>query len=229
MRTPVEQGGAMSGDDPATTAEREDDEPGEGAVEPAGVGRLLAFSDGVFSIAFTILVLDIAVPDDLTPAGLRAAVAGQVPQLLSAVLSFAVIGRFWISHHDMLRRVRGADGGLLVVNIALLAAVALIPFTTSLLAEYGDLVEPTVYYAGMVAISAALQLLMLWWLTRRGLFLPGTPHSHIQEAVGGLGGTVVAFVVSIPVAFLSTTAAQLCWLLAFVPVTSLLRRLRPAR
>lgn len=219
----------MSGDDPARTAEPEDDEPGEGAVEPAGVGRLLAFSDGVFSIAFTILVLDIAVPNDLSPAGLEIALAGQVPQILSALLSFAVIGRFWMSHHDMLRQVRGADSGLLVVNTALLAAIALIPFTTSLLAEYGDLVEPTVYYAGMVSITAGLQLVMLWWITRRGLFLPGTPHSTIEEAAGGLGGSVVAFVVSIPVAFASTTAAQLCWLLAFVPAAPLVRRLRPAR
>lgn len=219
----------MSGDEPRAGAEPEDDEPGEGAVEPAGVGRLLAFSDGVFSIAFTILVLDIAVPDDLTPSGLQAALSGQVPQLLSALLSFAVIGRFWMSHHDMLRQVRGADTGLLVVNTALLAAVALIPFTTSLLADYGDLAEPVVYYAGMVALTASLQLVMLWWIVRRRLFLPGTPRSAIEEAAGGLGGSVAAFAVSIPVAFASTTAAQLCWLLAFVPAAPLVRRLRPAR
>ncbi|ODU00212.1 MAG: hypothetical protein ABS81_24385 [Pseudonocardia sp. SCN 72-86] len=190
---------------------------------------MLAFSDGVFSIAFTILVLDIVVPDDLTPTALQAALAGQVPQLLSALLSFAVIGRFWISHHDMLRQVRGADTGLLVVNTALLAAVALIPFTTALLADYGNLAEPVVYYAGMVALTAALQLVMLWWIGRRGLWLPGTARSAIGEAAGGLGGSVAAFVVSIPVAFASTLVAQLCWLLAFVPVTPLVRRLRPAR
>lgn len=194
-------------------AAAEDDE-GDGT----GLGRLLAFSDGVFAIAFTILVLDLEVPDDLSPAALRAALVGQLPHVYSALLSFAVIGRFWVAHHGMLARVRAADGPLLTLNTVLLATVALVPFAASLLAEYGRDRLAVVIYSATVGATAALQLVLWWWVARRGLHTRSTTPEHVARYAAGIGGAVVAFVVAIPVAFVSTVAAELCWLLAFVPV-----------
>lgn len=213
MATEVSGGGDDTG--------QEDDLEREGGV---GMGRLLAFSDGVFAIAFTILVLDIVVPDGLSPQALKAALVEQLPSIWSAVLSFAVIGRFWISHHHMLGLVRRPDAGVLVLNTALLATIAMIPYTTSLLAEYGDETVAVVVYSATVAATAGLQLVLLWWSVRRRLLEPRTSRNELVDTVGGLTGAVLAFVVAIPVAFASPTAGELCWLLAFVPVGPIMRR-----
>lgn len=183
-----------------------------------GVGRLLAFSDGVFAIAFTILVLDLNVPDGLTPAELIAELRAQVPNLLSAALSFAVIGRFWISHHQTFDQVRVIDIPLLWLNVLLLALIAVVPFSTALLAEYGNLSIAVIAYSATVGGVASIQLVVFRRAARLRQ-LTGDPIADVEVlgATLGLGGAAFAFLIAIPVAPFSTTAAQLCWLITLVP------------
>lgn len=202
----------------------EDDE--EGTAETVGTGRLLAFSDGVFAIAFTILVLDLGVPENLSAAALRAAVDDQLPHLLSALLSFAVIGRFWIAHHGLFTHVRAADGPLLVLNTVLMAMVAMIPFGAGLLAEYSKDPIAVIIYTLIVAAAALAQLGVWLWVTHERRLV----HDRIDDLAVltltlGLSGAALAFLVGAPVALLSTTAAQLCWLIALVPTGRLAARL----
>jgi uncharacterized membrane protein len=183
-----------------------------------GIARLLAFSDGVFAIAFTILVLDLEVPAGLSAPELLTALRGQLPHLLSTGLSFAVIGRFWLSHHGLFRHVRVADRTLLLLNTVLMAPIALIPSATGLLAEYGDLPIAVIVYSAAVGAAALGQLGVWLWATRRRR-LGGRKLSDagVLGMTLGLAGAAVAFLVAIPVAPLSTTAAKLCWLIALVP------------
>ena len=100
-------------------------------------GRIEAFSDGVFSIAATLLVLEIAVPEaDFDH--LWKGIADQWPSYLSYATSFLTIGGLWLVHHAIFRRLRFADYNLTRLNLLLLMAVAFLPFPTKLVAEAID-------------------------------------------------------------------------------------------
>jgi len=99
------------------------------------LGRLEAFSDGVFAIAITLLVLEIPVPS-VEHGELPDALLDQWPVYAAYVVSFAIIGIIWINHHAVFGYIERVDRGLLFLNLNLLLWVALIPWPTSLLAEY---------------------------------------------------------------------------------------------
>jgi TMEM175 potassium channel family protein len=98
-------------------------------------GRLESFSDGVFAIAITLLVLEIPVPK-VEHGELPDALLDQWPAYAAYIVSFAVIGIIWINHHAVFGYLERVDRGLLLLNLNLLVWVALIPWPTSLLAEY---------------------------------------------------------------------------------------------
>jgi uncharacterized membrane protein len=98
--------------------------------------RLEAFSDGVFAIAITLLVLEIRVPPPGFGEGLGQELLAQWPSYAAFVVSFLTIGIIWINHHAMVRRLRIADHSILVWNLLLLMTVSALPFTTALMATY---------------------------------------------------------------------------------------------
>ena len=91
-------------------------------------GRLEAFSDGVFAIAITLLILEIHVPKEVEKGGLAPALLAEWPSYLAFVSSFAIIGIMWINHHRMFEFVRRIDQTLLLLNGLLLLAITFIPF-----------------------------------------------------------------------------------------------------
>ncbi|HEY1530271.1 MAG TPA: TMEM175 family protein [Galbitalea sp.] len=95
--------------------------------------RLEAFSDGVFAIAITILILDIKAPADTTH--LLRSLLGLWPSYLGYVLSFLLIGLLWVNHHVMFEHIVRSDRLLMFTNTVLLLVVAFVPFATSVLAE----------------------------------------------------------------------------------------------
>src|SRR5215211_1586279 len=99
-------------------------------------GRLEAFSDGVFAIAITLLVLDIHVPTPQPGANLADELGAQWPSYAAYVVSFLTIGIIWINHHAMFRRAREVDHGIMTLNLLLLLCVGVLPFTTALMAAY---------------------------------------------------------------------------------------------
>jgi uncharacterized membrane protein len=100
-------------------------------------GRLEAFSDGVFAVAITLLVLDIRPPTEIeTSSGLWRALGDLWPHYAAYAVSFLVIGIVWVNHHAVMELIARVDRQLAFLNLLLLMAVALIPFATALLAEY---------------------------------------------------------------------------------------------
>lgn len=134
---------------------------GNGANE---TGRIEAFSDGVFAIAITLLVLDIKVPLG-TPAEahLLRALADQWPAYLAFVTSFATIGIMWINHHRLFTLIRRIDHALLIFNGLLLLGVTFVPFPTALLAAYlgqrGQEVAALVYTGTFTVIAVFFNVL----------------------------------------------------------------------
>ena len=99
-----------------------------------GTGRTEAFSDGVFAIAITLLILEISVPETAFD-NLWRGIAEQWPSYLAYATSFITIGGIWLAHHGIFRRLQYANTSLMLINLLLLMAVSFLPFPTKLLAE----------------------------------------------------------------------------------------------
>ncbi len=106
-------------------------------MEDKETGRLEAFSDGVFAVAITLLVLNIHLPDALKDDNfLRSALFAQWPTFAAFVTSFATIGIMWINHHRLFTHIKRVDTPLMLLNLLLLMMIVFVPFPTALLAEY---------------------------------------------------------------------------------------------
>ena len=95
--------------------------------------RIEAFSDGVFAIAITLLILEVHVPTG-PPGSLASALTRQWPTYISFLISFAFIGIMWVNHHRLFNHIRRSDNLLLFLNLLLLLGVTVVPFPTALLA-----------------------------------------------------------------------------------------------
>ena len=136
-------------------------------------GRIEAFSDGVFAIAITPLVIEIGVPhleNDPEGTTLFGALVGQWPSYLGYVTSFLVIGTAWANHHNRFTYIVRSDHVLLFLNTVFLMCVAFIPFPTALLAECVQSEERTTaiaVYAGTPAVTAVF-FTLLWLYAANG-------------------------------------------------------------
>ncbi|TMC94959.1 MAG: DUF1211 domain-containing protein, partial [Chloroflexi bacterium] len=97
--------------------------------------RLEAFSDGVFAVAITLLVLQFTVPE-VGSGQLLGKVLGQWPQLVTYVASFLTVGVVWVNHHTIFRNLRAVDRTIQFINLVLLLTVVLLPYPTALLGRY---------------------------------------------------------------------------------------------
>src|SRR5712691_10509824 len=120
--------------------------------------RLEAFSDGVFAIAGTLLVLDLRVPSDDPDLSRR--LLGLWPAYAAYLVSFLTIGIIWVNHHTLLEHCRRVDRRFLYLNLLLLIAVGIVPFPTALVDQYilserGATAALVVYGLGAVLIAIA--------------------------------------------------------------------------
>jgi len=131
--------------------------------------RIEAFSDGVFAIAITLLVLEIKVPHADGPEALWHALAGLWPSYVAFLLSFFVILIMWINHHELMRMVRAASYPFLFANGFLLLTVTFVPFPTAVLAEHlpdPDSRTPAAVFYGGTLVVTAISFNVLWWAAR---------------------------------------------------------------
>lgn len=175
--------------------------------------RIVAFSDGVFSIAITLLVLALEIPagadvvDELRARG---------DEFFAYFLSFAVVGRFWISHHRVFGAVARFDNGLVALNLVYLAFVALIPFTSEVLGDYSDDSAGVALYAANLTLVTALSFAIIRYSARGGL-LRAEESGYWARRAGAMNLVVTAvFAASIPIAFLSPTVATISWASLFI-------------
>ncbi len=179
--------------------------------------RIVAFSDGVFSIAITLLVLNLVVDSHLPRDELAKAVWAQRENLVAYAISFAVIGRFWLVHHRFFGEVKAFDGKLIALNMLYLGWIVLIPFSSSLLGDYGGETISVVIYA--VNLSAVV--LVGLWMTADARRAGLTKRDPLVAKESRVRSTYIAtvFLLSIPVAFLAPSVAPLMWLVLFFDPT----------
>ncbi len=196
---------------------REDDE----AADDEGIGRILALSDGVFAIAMTLLILQIAVPATTSDAALPKALLGLLPRYLAYAVSFVVIARFWITHRLAFRLIARDDAVLVWLNLLLLMFVAFLPFPTAILGAHGGSPVAAVLYATSVILASIASAAYWWYASGRGRLLrPDAGRARVRALrARGLSGPVF-FALTLPIAVFAPYAAEITWLLVF-PLTRL--------
>jgi uncharacterized membrane protein len=180
--------------------------------------RIVAFSDGVFSIAITLLVLGLGIKKGLLDGEVGDAIWDQRENFLAFAISFAVIGRFWLVHHRFFGEVKAFDGRLIALNMLYLGSIVLIPFSSEVLGEYGGVSAAVVLYAVNLSAVVLIGLLMTRDAHRAGLT---TADAALQRESWIRSSYIAAvFLISIPVALFAPTIAQLMWLVLFFDPTS---------
>jgi len=180
--------------------------------------RIVAFSDGVFAIAITLLVLQLGV-GEVSNGELGKALLSERQDLFAYAISFAVIGRFWLVHHRFFGEVTHFDGRLIVLNLFYLAWIVLLPFSSQILGDYGGAEAAVILYA-INLIGVLLSGLLMFVDARRA----GLAHASPEEARAGARAALIVasvFAISIPVAVLNPHLAPYCWLVLFLgPILS---------
>jgi uncharacterized membrane protein len=208
-------GGAGGKDEAARPEPRH--RPGLGLLARAGhleYDRVLFFSDAIFAIAITLLVVEIRVPGVEEEAGhqLRSA----LPNIYSFAISFAVIGLFWMGHHSLFRYIVVLDRPLITINLAFLGTIAFLPYPTALLGQGhgGPSAVPVIFYSACMA-AAGLGELMIWVYAAyvKDLLAPGTSRATRRYLMLRLTRVPVVFLVAIPVALVSPSLGAYCWIL----------------
>ena len=187
--------------------------------------RIVNFSDGVFAIAITILILDINVPEGLSSGELPARVLSLGPEYLGYVISFLVIAVYWQAHHRVFRPIQRYDATLVWLNIFFLMAICFLPFPTSLLGKYGGEQVSVVIYAADAALASLLLGALSWYASREHR-LVASDLDDDEERIRRLQGLAVpvVFLASIGISFFSPMAAMYSWLLLTV-TDPIIRRL----
>src|SRR5262249_7015269 len=174
-------------------------------------GRLEAFSDGVFAIIITIMVLELKAPHDADLEGL----APIIPAFLSYVLSFVFVGIYWNNHHHLLQAARQVNGRVLWANLHLLFWLSLIPVVTNWLGESHFAAWPAAAYGAVLLLAGGAYLI----LSRSLIALHGNESvlalAVCPRDIKGLISLPV-YALAIPLAFADTRIA--CGLYALVAV-----------
>jgi uncharacterized membrane protein len=188
-------------------------------------GRIEAFSDGVFAIAITLLVLEISIPEDKL-GHFWHSVVQQWPSYLGFVTSFITIGGLWMAHHAIFRRLAYADQAVMRRNLVLLMTVSFLPFPTRLLAEalHTDVSvrEAVVFYGGaLLAISIMFWSLWSEVARNRGLLRPEVGDAEVAAIQRATTPNVGFYLGVIGVAVVAPKVAAIGYLV--IAIVSVLR------
>lgn len=169
--------------------------------------RLEAFSDGVFAVAITLLVLQFSAPE-VQSGKLLAALLGQWPQLVTYVASFLTVGVVWVNHHTIFRGLKAVDRTIQFINLVLLLTVVLVPYPTELLGRYlnsgqNGSVAAAFYALVMTVMAISFQTLVAWALTHPNLLRPEVNVRRVRSVVPRFALGLVTYALSIGLAFVS--------------------------
>ena len=186
------------------------------AADESNTTRLEAFSDGVFAIAITLLVLEIRLPDEHQVealGGLGRALLGLWPSYLGYVVSFVVAGIMWANHHNVIRLVARVDHGLMVWNLLLLMAISFTPFPTAVMAEHlphagWDRNVAVAFYCGSFTLTAFFYNLMWRHVARnRHLLRPHVTDAQVRAITRAYRPGTFFYGFATAVAFANVVAA----------------------
>lgn len=184
------------------------------------VERVSALSDGVFAVAITLLVLSIAVPDihgNVTSAKLAHGIGNLWPHFFAYVLSFIIIGMFWMSHHALFSAIQEVDRGLLWFNMIYLLLIVFVPYPTGLLALFGDVSTAVIFYAAIMAAAGLMQAGLGFYATHNHRLVDDAfDLREANQLIRHSTEMAAVFLLSIVIAPFNSSAAQYFWITLFV-------------
>jgi uncharacterized membrane protein len=181
--------------------------------------RLVFFTDAVVAIALTLLVLPLT---DLVPELVAEhkpaveAITGNWTKIFSFLLSFAVIGRFWFTHHRIFEHVRAYSGPLVRANFGWLLAIAVLPFPTQLIGAYQSERFTTVFYLGTLLVGSLCHTAMVL-IVRHDPQVRGDAEPVSDESLWNFVLSTVAFALAVVVALFKPNLAYYVLLLLVFP------------
>jgi uncharacterized membrane protein len=185
--------------------------------------RLILFSDAVFAIAITLLVIEIKIPelphDVVTDQALLEALGHLIPKFIGFLVSFLLIGQYWIVHHRLFGYVINFNGPLIWLNILFLLAVALMPFSTGFYSEYvrSHTYTPVIFYTANIALLGLVNFLM--WR-----YVSNPRHQLSENLAAPVARFFSARAVTVPVIFIIFSFVYLInptiafWIPPMIPV-----------
>ena len=179
-------------------------------------GRLAGFSDGVFSICVTLLVLDLKLPES-PGVSLITALSGNIHKVECWIMSFLVIGGLWVMQHNIFAHLRATDTILLWLNLLFLMFISLMPWTTDLVGDYIHEPLAIVIFSGTLGL-AGLVLMYIWVYACRGerLISPEIDE-RTERLITTLAARIpVVAVISIALAFVHRSLALWAWFLVAI-------------
>ena len=199
--------------------------------------RLLFLSDGVFAIAITLLVLEIALPHisgsyQTEERAFPEALWGVWPQVLTYALTFLIVGVYWMSHQRMFEYLVHADSALAWLNVVFLMSVAFLPIPSKILGEYGALGAAVRFYA-LSLMAPGLLIIVLWWYAtaRHRLVAKDLDAGIIRHRLERYFIAPAVFMLAIGLSYINPHIAGVSLLLVIVGVVAheLWHRLRMAQ
>ena len=178
-----------------------------------GAARLEAFSDGVFAIVITLLVLELHVPEVHSSQELLNGLQSLLPKFVSFVVSFIYVTIYWINHHQLFHLIKKADRGIFWLNSLFLMCLTFIPFPTALIGSYPhDRVAVIFYGLAMMATAISFVLMKSYIFFSEGLIESG----HAKPAVLYLIAGPLLYLIAVLLALININFAIAIYLL--IPV-----------
>ena len=177
--------------------------------------RIVFLSDGVFAISMTLLVLDLRLPPltELSSAALRDALTSNISHFISFIISFEVISFFWLAHLRMFALISRYTRGLALLNLLFLMSIAVMPFSTTLVGEYGSLTLAAVFYSlSLVFTSITANLMWLHAARHRRLLEAHASREDIAVVTARGVVTLALFVLATGLAMISVGLASAAWI-----------------
>lgn len=217
--------GRLSGQEPAPA---DQEHRGDSAAqEEMGTNRIEAFSDGVFAIAITLLILDIHIPSQPIPPGegttwLLQQLGLQWPNYLSFSLSFLIVGVVWGNHHTTFSYIKRSNHFLIILNLLLLLSIVVVAFTAALLGHYigtAGQQAAVMIYSGVLVIGGIFYNLLWWYASRNYHLIDRTLQPEVVRRVTRryiFGPVLYALAFGLSFIWNGTPGLVLCILLAII-------------
>ena len=191
-----------------------DREPRERTLE---LDRLVNFSDAVFAIAATVLVLSISFSLNLKPPDLDRKLWHEfgdvLPQVLAYALSFFIIARNWLGHHRMFKIIRRIDGRFIALNLAELGLIALVPFPTEVYGNYAQERPALIVYCVAISAPSIASAVMFRYAAQGNRLIDASiPREWVIHSQLRSLSIPIVFLTSIPISFVAVGLAQLWWI-----------------
>jgi len=198
---------------------------------PRSVSRetLVAFSDGIFTIAITLLILEIRLPEipsSEIDARFVESMVAIMPKVLGFILSFFIIAMYWLSYHRIFHFIQKTDRLLMLQNILFLFFIVLMPFSTYLIGLYGAHETVVIFYAANITVTSAILYAMWWHASGDHLLVDPDLDDDVIRYLRKRGLIpIIVFLCSMGVAIFSPLLAMILWVTNFFLISFQERRI----